>query len=293
MDLRQLSYFVAIAEERQITAAAKRLHISQPPLSHELSSLERELGVTLVERGPRGVTLTEAGKLLYDRACSILAMASATRHEVEGFGHGARGTLSVGLISSAGGQVPGRRLAELVSSYPDIRIELHEANTYQLLELLDRGVVEVAVVRTPFPADGLECRYLKPTPMMALTSPRHPCGSGDVVGLEDLRDVPLVLYRRFTQIVEDAFADQGLKPLVGCVCDDARTACTWSRAGFGVALVPQTIIPVMNVEGLLPKRVDVARLATRIGVIWREGHQLSPLARRFVDLFEQGARELA
>lgn len=65
MNLRQLSYFVAIAEERQLTAAARRLHISQPPLSYELASLERELGVQLVERVPRGVTLTEAGELLY------------------------------------------------------------------------------------------------------------------------------------------------------------------------------------------------------------------------------------
>ena len=78
MNLKQLEYFVAIAEEGQITAAARRLHISQPPLSYELAQLERELGTQLVRRGPRGVTLTEAGRLLYDRARRILAMATAT-----------------------------------------------------------------------------------------------------------------------------------------------------------------------------------------------------------------------
>lgn len=291
MDIRQLTYFVAIAEERQITAAARRLHISQPPLSYELASLERELGVTLVDRGPRGVTLTEAGKLLYQRATEILSLANSARQEVEGFGKGERGVLSVGMISSSGGQVPGRGLAKLADSYPDVRIELHEANTYQLLELLERGVVEVAVVRTPFPTEGLACRYLDPEPMVALTSEAYPCGKrAGVASLEDLAGVPLVLYRRFEQIVRDAFAERGLDLVIGCVNDDARTTCVWSQAGFGVGLVPSTILPVMNAEGLAPKRLEELELTTRIAVVWREGRRLSPLAQRFIDLF--GGSEL-
>ena len=78
MNLKQLEYFVAIVEEGQVTAAARRLHISQPPLSYELAQLERELGCKLVHRGPRGVTPTDAGRLLYERAAHILAMATAT-----------------------------------------------------------------------------------------------------------------------------------------------------------------------------------------------------------------------
>ena len=286
MDIRQLSYFVAIAEERQITAAARRLHISQPPLSYELASLERELGVKLVEREPRGVALTEAGKLLYQRATEILALTNATRHEVEGFGKGERGVLSVGLISSSGGQVPGSELARLTQAYPEVRLELHEANTYQLLELLDRGVVEVAVVRTPFPREGLECRYLGPEPMVALASESYPCGDRTgVAALEDLAGVPLVVYRRFEQIVRDAFAEREIDLVLACVCDDARTTCVWSRAGFGVGLVPSTILPAMNAEGLVPKRLEENALTTRIAVVWREGRHLSPLAERFIELF--------
>ena len=106
MNLRQLEYFMAIAEEHQITAAARRLHITQPPLSYELSSLERELGVKLIERGPRSAELTEAGQLLYARAERILSLTSAATREVKSFGQGTSGTLSVGIISSAGGFRP-------------------------------------------------------------------------------------------------------------------------------------------------------------------------------------------
>ena len=92
MNLRQLEYFKAIAEERQITAAARRLHITQPPLSYELASLERELGTKLVERSSRGTELTEAGRVLYQRACQMLDLAEATKREVGNVGRGLAGT---------------------------------------------------------------------------------------------------------------------------------------------------------------------------------------------------------
>ena len=102
MNTRQMEYFVAIAEERQVTAAAARLHISQPPLSRELARMERELGVRLVVRGPRSVELTEAGKLLYRRCREVLELTGAMEREVESFGSGGSGVVSLGLVSSSG-----------------------------------------------------------------------------------------------------------------------------------------------------------------------------------------------
>ena len=157
MNLKQLEYFVAIAEEQQITAAARRLHISQPPLSYELATLERELGCTLVKRGPRRATLTSAGALLYERALSVLALVRATEREVSAFGKGLAGTLSIGMISSCGGMVPTDEMQAFRDDYPDVSFEVHEGNTFQVLEMLERGIIDVGVVRTPFKADGLAC----------------------------------------------------------------------------------------------------------------------------------------
>ena len=147
MNLRQLEYFVAVAEERKITTAAKRLSITQPPLSYEVSALEKELGVKLFVRRPRGVDLTDAGRVLYARATTILGLTESAAREVADVGLGREGTLAIGIISSSGGQVPNDRMRALAKDYPRVSLVLNEGNTYEVLEMLRRRVVELGVVR--------------------------------------------------------------------------------------------------------------------------------------------------
>ena len=215
MNLRQLEYFVAVAEERKITTAAKRLSITQPPLSYEVSALEKELGVKLFVRRPRGVDLTDAGRVLYARATTILGLTESAAREVADVGLGREGTLAIGIISSSGGQVPNDRMRALAKDYPRVSLVLNEGNTYEVLEMLRRRVVELGVVRTPFAGEGLECRYADPEPMVAVIPRGMSCGErADVVGLEELSAAPLVIYRRFEKILERLFAQAGLPEFV-------------------------------------------------------------------------------
>lgn len=286
MNLRQLTYFVAIAEEHQLTAAARRLHISQPPLSYELATLERELGVKLVDRGSRGVTLTEAGELLYQRATVILDMVGATEREVEGFGRGYRGTLTIGIISSSGGQVPNEAMRSFTEEYPDIRFVLREGNTYEVLDYLRKGVVDLGVVRTPFDQQGLETLLLEPEPMVALMPANFVCGKDpNTVTLEELSGQPLVVYRRFEHIVDECFAAKGLPAFVSCLNDDARTTCVWASKGMGIGLVPQSFLQMARLDGVTVKRVDEGRLETQMAIVWPSERKLSALAQRFVEMF--------
>lgn len=286
MNLRQLSYFVAIAEEHQLTAAARRLHISQPPLSYELASLERELGVALVERKPRGVTLTEAGELLYRRALVILDMVGATEREVEGFGRGRQGTLTLGIISSSGGQVPNEAMLEFARDYPRVRFVLHEGNTYEVLDLLRKGVVDLGVIRTPFDREGLDTCLLSPEPMVALMPPAFTCGAEqDRVSISELAGQPLVLYRRFEHLVEQCFAKREVPMFVSCLNDDARTTCVWSCKGMGIGLVPQSFLQMVQLGGITVKRVDEESLVTQMAIVWPADRHLPALAERFVDMF--------
>lgn len=294
MNLRQLSYFVAIAEERQLTAAARRLHISQPPLSYELASLERELGVQLVERVPRGVTLTEAGELLYKRALAILDMARATEREVQAFGQGFRGTLTLGIISSSGGQVPNDEMRAFTSDYPHVRFELREGNTYEVLDMLRKGVVDLGVVRTPFDDDGLDMCFLEPEPMVALMPSQFVCGaSPDLVSISELSGVPIVMYRRFEQMLEASFADAGATLFASCINDDARTTCVWANKGMGVGLVPQSFLTMVSLDNVVVKRVDEKRLVTRMAIVWPKSRRMGGLAERFVGMFrtDEGAAQ--
>ena len=134
MDLKQLSYFTAIVDEGSISAAAKKLHISQPPLSNQMKSLEAELGVVLFERGLRSITLTDAGKLMYERANTILDMASAAKMEIDSLGNGLRGTLRMGMVSSSVTGHVARRLMAFRELYPEVNFQIYEGNTSQLLD---------------------------------------------------------------------------------------------------------------------------------------------------------------
>lgn len=283
MNLKQLEYFVAIAEEHQITAAARRLHISQPPLSYELAQLERELGTTLVRRGPRSATLTDAGKLLYERATRILALTQATKRDVEGVGKGMTGVLTLGVDATCAGSVPGTRLTELVAA-PDVSIELREGSTPQVLEMLEGGVVDIGVVRTPFPSDGLRCRYAKNERMLAIMPPALEVGDEMEVTCTQLSGVPVVLARRLEPLVQSAFSTAKAELSPRCVVDDERTACTWARGGMGIAIIPETLLSVTDTGECFIKVIAEKGLSTRQAVVWKADRYMSPLAQRCLAL---------
>ena len=286
MNFKQLEYFVAIAEEHQITAAARRLHISQPPLSYELSQLEQELGVMLVTREARGVTLTEAGRVLYERAKRIISLTKAAESEVASVGKGLAGKLSVGVTSSSGAMLPGRAMRELPDGHPGVSYEVHEGNTYEVLDMLEQGLVELGFVRTPFPTAGLMCLFAEDEPLVCVMGDKYDVGGEGSCSVEDLSDVPLVIYRRFEGLIRKAFEDRSVTPRVVCLNDDARTTITWARAGMGVGIVPRNVAGLMVTPGQRTKLLDCEDLTTRQAVVWRKGRALSPLAERLVSLLE-------
>ena len=277
MNLKQLEYFVAIAEEGQITAAARRLHISQPPLSYELAQLERELGTQLVRRGPRGVTLTEAGRLLHERATRILAMATATAREVSSVGKGLTGTLCLAVCDSAAGLAPGARLAEFATLAPDVTLEFREGSVPEVLELVTSGIAEVGVVRTPFSTQGLRTRFAPSEPLVAVMPPALERGDELTVLLAQLEDVPIVC---------DARTAAGLGQVRApfCVTDDARSVCSCAAAGLGVGLVPRSLLTVCDTGECFIKALTEKDLESRAAVIWKADRALSPLAERAVAL---------
>ena len=275
LNLKQLEYFVAIAEEGQITAAARRLHISQPPLSYELAQLERELDTQLVRRGPRGVTLTEAGRLLYERAQRILAMTTAASREVSSVGKGLTGTLCIAVCGSVAGLAPSGRLAELAERHPDVSVEVREGDVPSVIELVSSGIAEVGVVRTPFSTQGLRVRYAPAEPLVAIMPPAMEQGSELTVSLAELGDVPLACDRRTAAAID-------LTPF--CLTEDERTTCSCAAAGLGVGLVPRSLLTVCDTGECFIKALTEKDLESRAAVIWKADRALSPLAERAVAL---------
>ena len=157
MDVKQLEYFRAIVDAGTISGAARVLHMTQPPLSYQVKMLEEELQVQLFLRGTKKITLTEAGKTLYDRAGSLLTMADITKREVIKASQAA--TIHIGFTPSTVSMMSDY-LIRFSTSHPDIRFDIHEGSTFTLREQLENGVVDITTLRTPIVLKGCESRTL-------------------------------------------------------------------------------------------------------------------------------------
>ena len=290
MDIRQLLYFTTIAEEGSISAAAKKLHLSQPPLSYQMKLLEEELHLPLIERSARGIALTEAGRVLYKRAQGILELSELTRKEMLAMASGFTGTLHIGTVSSSGASLLGWRIPAFHQKHPQIGFAIHEGNTFELMEMLESGLIELAIVRTPFHNDQLNCLYLSPEPMIAAGAASFfPAGmpSGQPISLELLGHAPVILYRRFEKILLSLCEQKGITPQVFCIADDARTTLMWAEAGLGVAVVPQSAYRIMPHHNMVYGELSEEALHTRIAAVCKKGCSLSWAAQQFLEIFAQ------
>ncbi|WP_411679755.1 LysR family transcriptional regulator [Clostridium thailandense] len=287
MDIKQLKYFLAIAEEGQITSAAKKLNMAQPPLSYHLKLLEEELGVKLVERGSRKIELTDAGKILQNRAEQMLELAGATVKELKDFGAGIKGTLSLGTVSSSGVTLIPERIESFHNKYPSINFEVWEGNTFRILEILNSGVIEIGIVRTPFDPKTFEVKFLSKESMIAVYNKK--CDyfkNNSKIYLEDIENKSLIIYRRFEKIISEACLKKGFEAKIICKNDDARTTLLWAQSGIGLAIVPKSAFNLVKNENLRFVEIDESSLETSIAAIWMKNRYLSTAAKHFLEFFE-------
>ena len=275
MEIRQLEYFRKIAETGSINAAAKLLNMSQPPLSYQLKLLEEELDVRLFDRSRQGVSLTEAGKLLYQRSGELLQFADSAKFEVTQTGR--RQVLRLGMTSTTVGPIL-PKIAAVTKAHPDVSFEVHDGSTFSMMDLLLRGILDVSVVRTPVQLDKVAHTVLCEEPMIAVSRP----GSGESgdIRLTALTQVPLILYRRYERFILDAFHAQNLEPNVLCVCDDARDAMQWAEQGLATAIFPKSMEDLCRALTIRP--IAEASLKTKILLIWHSEKAPRPLVQDFL-----------
>jgi DNA-binding transcriptional LysR family regulator len=285
MDIRQLKYFLTIAEEGQITSAAKKLNMAQPPLSQQLKLLEEELGVKLVERGSRHVNLTDTGKILMNRARQIIELSNSTVKEINDFSKGLKGTLSIGTVSSSGAILLNEKIAQFHKEHAGIKFEIYEGNTYKLIDLLNKGIIEVGIVRTPFNALNFQCKFAKAEPMIAAIPKEYYWDLGNnQITISELKNKPLIIYKRFEQLIYETCMEYGFEPEVFCKNEDARTTLLWANAGLGVAIVPKSAFELADNRNLIYKEIDCEKLKTKIAAIWVKDRYITPLAEKFIEM---------
>lgn len=276
MEIRQLEYFRKIAQTGSINEAARQLNMSQPPLSYQLKLLEEELDVVLFERSRQGVTMTEAGKLLYQRSEELLQFADSTKLEVSHIGK--RQVLRLGMTSTTVGPIL-PIISAFVQKHPEVTFEVHDGSTYSLADLLRSGIIDVSVVRTPLQLDDLDYQLFCEEPMIAVSGPGV---SGGDLSLKELTGTPLILYRRYERFLLDAFHAQDLEPRVLCVCDDARDAMQWAEQGLATAIFPRSMENLC--KGLCIRPILEESLNTKILLIWRSGKPPRAIVREFLEI---------
>ncbi len=288
MDFKQLRYFTAVVEAGNISGAARRLHISQPPLSAQLHQLEEELGCPLFERGPRKIKLTQPGRLFYERARTILSLCDAAEREVQDALEGVQGTLRLGAVSSVSSTALVPWLTDFHRTYPRTHLELFEGNTYEILERLHAGFIEIAIVRTPFAEIGLCCLPLQKESLFAVGSAHFfPDAPPARISLSALCAHPLLLYRRWEQVLQDRLRAQHQHMSVLCKCDDARTVLYLADQGLGVGVVPQSALSLCKNPQTVSCEIDEASLSSDIVLVYDKAAYLSPVSQIFIEHLRQ------
>ena len=217
----------------------------------------------------------------------MLELQKNTLSELQDYKNGMSGTLRLGTMSAIDATLLNERLIRFNKKYPGIRYEVYEGITPEIIELLRSGVIEVGVVRTPYLSDGLDIRYLEPEPMIAAYCSDFTVGreGSEFVTIEELKGLPLTIYRRFEAIIYSVFRQHELEPDVFCINDDSRTTLLWANAGLGIAIVPYTSLSLVMGQNLRYKRIDEPSLTTRVTAITLKNGFLSAAARNFLTIF--------
>lgn len=266
MELRQLEYFVAVADERHFTRAANRLLISQSGLSASIRALERELGAPLFVRNTRRVELTDLGKAMLVEARKALASVVAVKQAAAAVSGVVRGTLSVGTEQCIGIDVPAL-LARFHAAHPKVEIHLSHAGSARLAGEVGAGRLDVAFVATPGSApEGVRLICLAEEPMVLLGHPEHPL-AGTLPDWPDLADETFVDFHPdwgARQVTDQAFAEAGVPRRVRLEVSDVHTLLDLVNHGLGLAMVPRPMAAKPEAAALA-----VLRLPGGAPPVWR------------------------
>jgi DNA-binding transcriptional LysR family regulator len=305
-DLRQLRYFIAVAEEKHFGRAAVRLSMTQPPLSQAIRALEETLGVELFARTKRSVELTQVGADLLPEVRRLLASAEALRPLAQSLARGEAGVLSLAFVSTADYGLLPSLLRDFGGRHPRVRLQLTEATSDVQIDELVAGRIDAGLVIAPLPprhAAQLSWLPIAREPLVISMSSEMAArveGWGADAGasagaewldapisLRDVADAPLVIFPRrlapgFYDIIMDCYGVAGLTPRIGQEAIQMQTIVSLVSAGMGVALVPQSLRNLRR-TGVVYRPLRESVPAIETGLVWRTA-QVSPVLAGFIGI---------
>lgn len=289
MELRYLRYFVAVAEARNFTRAARDLGISQPPLSQQIQRLEREIGTPLLRRLTRGIELTEAGESFYEDACQILALSDAALEKTKGIARGMNGRLALGITSSnAFHPQIFALLRQFQLRYPAVTLRQVEGNMAALMSALGEGELDIAFVRLPCESSkAFNLRIIDVEPMVIALHRDHPLAGEAMLPLVQLQETAPILFPRevapglYEQVFNSCLR-AGIDMRQARQSSQLSSSLSMVAAGFGFALVPQSMTCIHHPE-VIYRPLSGTPVTTDIAIAWRR-FERSRTVKRFLEM---------
>jgi DNA-binding transcriptional LysR family regulator len=297
--LRQLQYFVAVAEKGSVSGAAQTLSISQPAITEAIKDLEHDLGVTLFERHSRGLNTTYKGHQFLRHAKSILTSVSDARRTFSSEDDIAKGTLQLGVTSLVAGYVLSDILARYRRANPNVSVTAIEDNGEYLEHLLIGGELDVAVMVISNLRDrmALQAEILEVSPYRLWLPLGHPLSTQQSISLSDVTSEPLIMLT--VDEIEEAtvklLSALGQKPQIAFRTRSVEAVRSLVATGAGVSLLPDLVYRPWSLEGDRIEYRDVSGTlpVVQVGIVWRKGSNLSRAVRDFIGVAQaqRGGRQ--
>ena len=245
MELHQLRYFVAVADEGNFSRAATKVRVAQPSLSQQIRKLEAEIGQPLFDRLPRSVVITEAGRCLLDYARQILASIGDARRCVDELKGKIAGDVAVGAIPTIAPYVLPELVVTFQNHYPDVTLHIVEDATERIVRRIETGELDVALASTCQKSPTLRIEHLGNEPLLALVPEGHPLAKQTVITFDDLKSQRFLLLREMhclSQQVHHLLESRRLHPEVALAGSQLSTIANMVAAEIGVSIVPQMMV---------------------------------------------------
>ena len=293
MDLYTMRYVLAVADAGNFSLAAQSCHVGQPALSQQIAKLEKELGVVLFYRSPKGAVLTEAGKEFVARAREILQYAQALQEEMAFYAGLHKGTLTLGIITSLQCIDFGGMLSAFCCSYPDISVNILQDGTHRLVDLLLERKLDLAFLNRPTTGIESNLKFVKlgeDTYSLAVAR-LHPLARAGTVSLSDLRDEHFIFHQTgqvASELCLEACRRAGFEPNIVCRSSSPTTGLYMVQGGLGVAFLPSEEFRSHTVDGVVEVKLK-EKIIKEVGIAWRRD-AASPLLNEAIRFFQEWVR---
>lgn len=294
MELRQLHYFIAVAEELHFGRAAKRLQMTQPPLSQQIQQLEEELGEVLFRRTKRVVELTDAGKVFLEGVKGLFEQLDSTISLTKRAARGEIGTLTIGYVGAATYDFLPPLIRTYRNQYPDVEIKLRELSTPEQVEELHNRKLDIGLIRPPIQSDILTTEVIHETPCMLALSIHHPLAGEQRITLSQLRNESFILLSRpiwpgfYDEIVSMCHAT-GYNPSIRQETTEYHTVIGLVAAGVGIAIVPASLRN-FTLKEVVYRKIEDLNQTVKMSVAYEEG-RISKETEHFIEILRGVKRD--